>query len=334
MAGDNGPFRRTRLVVKAIHLVAQGRAELAGTGTTRVKGNVAGIIAMLIGTAAFVCGDATMKVMSAHMPVGETMAIRGVIAAILVWSIAFWSGAAYHLSHHVSRLLAFRTGCEVGSAMTFQNALARLPFTDVGSFLQINPLVVTAGAALVLKEKVGWRRWTATGVGLLGALLIIRPGGASFQWASLLLLATILFSTSRDLATRRLAPGIPAIVITALSITAIMLSGFVFGLSEVWRRPTLGEVVFLGLPAIFSLIGQFAVVLSIRAGDVSAVVPFRYAAILWTLLLGFLIWRELPDPLTLTGIAIVVSAGIYTIHREQTLRREAARRAADAGAAS
>ncbi len=325
MAEDGGAFRKfSDAGSAASRLVAESRAQLAGGGERRVKGNVAGIVAMLIATAAFVSGDASMKLMSAQMPTGETILVRGIIATTLVWSIAFWSGAAYHLKSYLGRLLGLRTSAEVGGAMFFQNGLARLPFADVGAILQINPLVVTAGAALFLGEKVGWRRWTATAFGLVGALLIIRPGAATFQWASLLLLGAVLCSTVRDLTTRRLEPGIPAIIVTALGITSITIASLGFLPFETWRWPRWGEVAFLAIPAVCSLIGQFCVVLSIRAGDVSAVVPFRYAAIVWTLLYSVAIWREFPDAQTLAGIAVIVSAGLYTFYREQTLRRQAA----------
>jgi drug/metabolite transporter (DMT)-like permease len=224
----------------------------------------------------------------------------------------------------ITKAITIRSGCEMGAAVFFQNALSRLPFADVSAILQVNPLVVTAAAAVFLGEKVGWRRWTATGVGLLGVLLIIRPGGSAFQWASVLLLVATAFSTARDLITRQLPAGTPILLLTCLSGTAVLISSLGFMLFETWRWPTLVECAVLAVPAVCMLAGQLLVVVSIRSGEVSAVVPFRYSSILWALLLSVLIWQEWPDRWTLLGIAIVTGAGLYTFHREQVRRRESA----------
>jgi drug/metabolite transporter (DMT)-like permease len=298
---------------------------LRGTGD-RAPNNILGIFAMLGATAVFVAGDAIMKIMGTRMPTGETMFIRGVIGTVLVWALLWRMGMLSDIRRHLTRMIGWRTGCEIGASCCFQSGLTRLPFADVGAIGQINPLVVTAAAAFFLGEKVGWRRWTATAVGLVGALLIIRPGGASFQWASLLILGAVFFSVSRDMVTRKMEPGFSPFVLAAFSTMAIGLSSLMFLPFETWIWPTALDVFWLAFPAMLMLTGQTLVAVSIRAGEVSAVVPFRYAAMLWSLLYSFLIWRELPDALTFVGIAIVCGAGLYTFHREQVRRREAAMR--------
>lgn len=299
------------------------RAGLASRAWRRLSGNSRGIIAMLAASFFFVCGDAVMKLASQHMATGQTIMIRGIIATALIWLVAWSSGALRSLPLHLDRLLTLRTGCEVGAALTFQNGLARIPFADASAIVQINPLVSTAAAAVFLKERVGWRRWTATAVGLLGVLLIVRPGTGAFQWASLLLIGAVLFSTGRDLITRRMAPGIHPLAITAVTAPATMLSSLALLPFEVWRTPAFFDVVMLAVPAACMLLGQLLVIVSIRAGEMSTIVPFRYSGIVFALVLSILVWREFPDRLTLTGIAIVVAAGLYTFHREQVRRREA-----------
>jgi drug/metabolite transporter (DMT)-like permease len=310
------------------------RAGLLARAWRRLAANVRGILAMLFANAVFVLGDAAMKLMAAAMPTGETMFIRGIIATVLIVAIAHATGAFSDFRAHLSPLLGWRTAAEVGAGLSFQNGLARLPFAEVSAILQVNPLVVTAGAALFLREKVGWRRWTATAVGLCGVLLIVRPGTAAFHWASLLLLLAVLFSMSRDLCTRSLPDGIPPLLVTAIAAPATMLGSLLLLPLESWRMPSVGDVAVLAIPAACMLVGQFCVIVSIRSGDVSAVAPFRYSSIIWALLLSVLIWREFPDRLTLLGVAIVVGAGLYTIYREQVLRRLARDRAASSGGAA
>ena len=286
--------------------------------------NVLGIAAMLAATGFFVTGDAIMKLMTARMPTGETIFIRGILGIILVWSLVAAMGALGDVRRHLNSLIALRTSADMGAAGCFQIALSRLPFAETGAILQLNPLVVTASAAMFLGEKVGWRRWTATAIGFAGVLLIIRPGAAAFQWASVLLLAAVFCSASRDTITRRLPSGTSALILAAFAITGIGLSSLLFLPFETWVWPAARDVAALAIPAVFMLIGQTLVVISIRSGEVSAVVPFRYAAIIWSLTYSALIWGEFPDKLTLLGIGIVSGAGLYTFHREQVRRREAA----------
>ncbi len=302
---------------------------LRGTGD-RAPNNLVGIFAMLAATAVFVTGDVIMKIMGTRMPTGETMFIRGIIGTMLAWALLWRAGMLGEVSRHLRAVIGWRTAAEVGASCSFQTGLTRLPFADVGAIGQINPLVVTAAAAFFLGEKVGWRRWTATAVGLAGALLIIRPGGAAFQWASLLILGAVLFSVSRDMITRKMAPGFSPFVLAAFSALAIGLSSLLFLPFETWIWPKPLDVFWLTFPAVLMMAGQVLVVISIRAGDVSAVVPFRYAAMLWSLTYSFLIWREVPDMLTFVGIGIVCSAGLYTFHREQVRRREAVMRSVSA----
>ncbi len=298
---------------------------LRGTGD-RAPNNLVGIAAMLAATAVFVTGDVIMKIMGTRMPTGETMFIRGIIGTLLAWLLLWRAGMLGDVRRHLTRMIGWRTAGEVGASCSFQSGLTRLPFAEVGAIGQINPLVITAAAAFFLGEKVGWRRWTATAVGLVGAVLIIRPGGATFQWASLLILAAVFFSVSRDMITRKMAPGFSPFVLAAISAAAIGLSSLLFLPFEMWIWPAPLDVVWLAFPAMLMMTGQVLVVISIRAGEVSAVVPFRYAAMLWSLTYSFLIWREVPGALTFLGIAIVCGAGLYTFHREQVRRREAAMR--------
>lgn len=307
------------------HLSGPFAHALRGTGD-RAPNNVLGILAMLAATAVFVTGDSIMKIMSQRMPTGETMFIRGVIGTALMWTMLWRFDMLDEVRRHLNRLIGWRTAAEVGASGLFQSGLTRLPFAEVGAIGQVNPLLVTAAAAFFLGEKVGWRRWTATAVGLVGALLIIRPGGATFHWASLLILGSVFFSVSRDMITRRMEPGFSPFVLAGFSAVAIGLSSLLFLPFESWVWPAPLDVFWLAFPAILMMIGQTLVVVSIRAGDVSAVVPFRYAAMLWSLTYSYLIWREIPDVLTFVGIAIVCSAGLYTFHREQVRRREELKR--------
>jgi drug/metabolite transporter (DMT)-like permease len=286
------------------------------------------ILAMLLATMAFVTGDAMMKLMSARLPTGETMFIRGVIGSMLVFGLVWAVGEMATLRASVTRLATYRVAGDVGAAVCFQNALSRLPFADVSALVQVNPLVATAAAALFLGETVRWRRWLATIVGLFGAILIIKPGGSAFQWASLLAIGAVFASVARDLVTRRMPAGTPAFTTIAFSMWAVTLASLGFLPFERWSWPSAGHVAILGFTACCMLAGQLGIFIAVRLGEISVLAPYRYTSLVWALMFSLLLFREFPDRWTLVGMAIIVVAGLYTFYREQTLRREAAIRAA------
>jgi drug/metabolite transporter (DMT)-like permease len=288
--------------------------------------NVKGIAAMVAATALFTCGDAAMKLVSSSLPTGETVFVRGLSTVTIVTVAAFWTGAIYRLRDALVRPMGWRSVGDVGSALFFQGALARMPFADLMGILQVTPLSLTAASALFLGEQVGWRRWTAVALGFTGALLVIKPGSSAFNAWALLGVLSVLCGTLRDVSTRRLDVALSPLLIMMLSQLVVASAGLVCLVFETWKVPNVGEFFVLVFASVFSLAGHLCVIYSLRSGELAAVAPFRYAGIVWAILLGYLIWKELPDTLSLGGISILVSAGLYTLYREQQLRRRAATR--------
>jgi drug/metabolite transporter (DMT)-like permease len=288
----------------------------------RLPPNARGIATMLGAMAAFAIGDAVMKLQAGRMPLGESLFLRGLMATALIWYVASRTGALVEVSRLFgNKFLVWRTLGDSAASFFYIAALGKVPLADAGAIMQTNPLAVTAGAALFLGERVGWRRWTATAVGFLGVLLIIQPGSTSFSWASLLVIGAVLTSAGRDLITRRL-DNLPTLVVTGSAAAATTVISLMLLPFETWHAPAFFDLVRLAIAAVCVLIGQALVVISIRSGDVSAVVPFRYSAILWTLILSVLIWGYVPNFSTLAGIVIVSGAGLYAFYREQSLRRQ------------
>jgi drug/metabolite transporter (DMT)-like permease len=284
-------------------------------------GNLRGIAAMVAATALFTCGDAAMKLVSGSLPTGETVFIRGVCTVTIVTVAAFWTGAIYRLRDAFVRAMGWRSAGDVGSALFFQAALARMPFADLMGILQMTPLSLTAASALFLGEHVGWRRWTAVAIGFTGALLVIKPGSSAFNAWALLGVLSVLCGSLRDISTRRLDVALSPLLIMMLSQVVVASSGLACWTFETWAVPSLAELFCLVFASVFSLAGHLCVIFSLRSGEVAAVAPFRYAGIVWSILLGFMIWNQLPDVLSLSGILILVSAGMYTFYREQRLRK-------------
>jgi len=296
-----------------------GGIAAAGFGQSN---NTAGIIAMLVAMASFACGDSLMKLASVDLPTGELVWLRALGMASVSFVYALVTGAFRNAWRMVAPPMLLRALGDVGGAISFQSALARMAFADLIAIIQANPLLVTAASAVFLAERVGWRRWTAAAVGLMGVLLIVRPGTSAFTWWSILALLSVLFSTLRDVSTKCIDRAVPAVLIIWVSSTAVGIGGLLLAFFEEWVWPEPMVLLQVMGAGAFSLTGHVCIIAAVRKGDLSAVAPFRYSIVIWALILGFLIWGTLPDMLTLLGMLIVTSAGLYTFHRELVNRRK------------
>jgi len=292
----------------AVH--AHGRSE-----------NLRGIGAMLLAMAAFVVNDTLMKLAGGRLPIGEAIFIRATLTTSLGLMLIVGSGMVSALAHAFSSRVMWRAAADLGGTFTFLAALVHMPMADIFGLLQFVPLAVTAGAAVFMGAKVGWRRWTATCVGLLGVLLIVRPGGVAFEPHTILAILAVIFSAARDLLSRSVPGHVPPLVIVTTAAALVALTSPAFIAFEDWRQPSLSTFGILVVAAAALLAGQYWLVAAMRTGEIAVVAPFRYSILLWAILAGFLVWGEVPDLPTWAGIAIVTGAGLYTFLREQRLKK-------------
>jgi drug/metabolite transporter (DMT)-like permease len=278
---------------------------------------------MLAAMAAFVANDALMKIASATLPIGQLICMRGlmmlpILGAVLVVTVP--PGQARIFVHPG---VVLRSIAEIGAAVLYLSALFRMPIADCTAILQFTPLALTAGAALFFGMPVGWRRWSAAVVGLVGVLIIIRPGATAFNPYAILALLSVLFIVARDLTTRSLGTYVPATVIAFASVLALVVAGIAMMPFEAWQWPQTEATVALLATSLILLCAQYWIIFAMRTGNIVVVAPFRYSIILWAILAGFLVWGEVPDLPTWIGIAVVTGAGLYTFVREYRLARAA-----------
>ena len=276
---------------------------------------------MVAATAIFTCGDASMKLVAGTLPTGQTIFARGIVSLFVLLHVAAWTGQLAQL-RRAFRVPALGLRCigDMGGAVFFQSALAHMKLADIMGIIQLTPLSLTAASALFLGENVGWRRWTAIAVGFCGALLIIKPGSSAFNAAALIAIVAVLSGSLRDISTRRIHMGLSPVIILLVSQIAITFAGLAFSPFEAWAVPTPLNVFNLMLASACSMIGQLCLIYSVRAGEISAVAPFRYSGMIWAILLGLAIWGDLPDRLTFAGILVLMAAGLYTLYRERVVR--------------
>jgi len=284
------------------------------------RANIRGILAMMTSMLALTANFAFVKLAGASLPVGQVLFLRGLIAASIIAAVILLTGAYRRYRQVMHRTVLWRTLCECGSAVMFVTALMHIPIANATVILQIMPLLVTAGAALWLGERVHWRRWLAISLGLVGVLIVIRPGATGLHWASLLMLGAVLLSAVRDITTRRMPPGIPTVLVAVIALSTLSLIGLSFASFEDWVVPDRKALLQVGGSGVLLSVGMFSVVLAMRGGEVSIIAPFRYSAILWATILGYLLWGETLDLPTAAGALIIVGSGAYISYRERLFR--------------
>lgn len=278
-----------------------------------------GIGMMLMAMTIFGFVNAFTKAVLVTYPPTEALFIRAFAAiAVLVPFIARDNWAALRTVRRpgLQILRAALSGCD---ALMFFIAIRYIPLADATTCYLAAPIFVTALSAIFLRERVGWRRWSAVIIGFIGVLIALRPTGASFSWPALIALGGCFCQSVFMLVTRKLR-GTDS---TFLSLTQVFAS-FVIGASAstvFWVPPTWTIVVLLLLSGIVNVIAVFCLNSALTLAPASVVAPFQYTIIIWAILLGYLVFGDAPSLATLLGAAIVTCAGLYIFFRERALLR-------------
>ncbi|SDX84880.1 DMT family transporter [Citreimonas salinaria] len=294
-----------------------------------MTGSVRGAVFMCLAMLGFGIEDALFKAATQHASPGMATLVFGLVALALSILWARYSGIPAWSAEYLRRRLLIRTAFELVGRLFFALSLAFVPLATTSAILQAAPLMVTLGAALVLGEKVGPRRWAATGAGFIGVLLILRPGAEGFQPTVIFAVLGMIGFAGRDLATRTSPPGVHAAQLGVLGFAVVTAAGIVILLAE-GARPTMPPAPawpwMIGT-ALVGVVAYAALTQAMRSGTVSVVAPFRYFRLIVALVIAYAAFGERPDGWMLAGAALIVVSGLYTL-----LRDTRARRAAGAGA--
>jgi len=287
-----------------------------------MRENLRGIGLMIAAMGLFAVEDALIKLASGSLPTGQILFMLGAAGApvFALWGLSRGVSPFTRAALHPALLL--RNGLEVIGTLGFVTALTLIPLSLASAILQAAPILVTAGAALFLGEAVGWRRWAAVSIGFVGVLIILRPGAAAFDPNSLWAVLGVAGLAGRDLATRRMPPGLPTTTVATWGFASVAALGAVVmatGGGAVW--PDGRGLALVGAAIVIGLVAYWSIIEATRAGDASAVAPFRYTRIVFALILGMVLFAERPDGAMLLGAAIVVSSGLYTYLREARIKQ-------------
>ena len=282
--------------------------------------NLRAIALMVLSMAGFAVEDMLIKYIALEMPTGQFLMLIGAGGALIFTLMAWKQGQAVLSADFLRPTIIIRNLGEVIGTLGFVTALVLTPLSSASAIQQATPLAVTLGAALFLKEAVGWRRWSAILIGFGGVVAVIRPGLDGFQPASLFAVLGVIGLATRDVATRATPAEISSLVLSANGFGMLVPAGAVL----LWIRggaiaPSAQGYSLLFAALIIGVSAYYALTLSMRLGDVAVVTPFRYVRLVFALFIGVTVFHEQPDVWTLSGAAIIILSGLYTFFRERQL---------------
>jgi drug/metabolite transporter (DMT)-like permease len=302
----------------------------------RLLPSVRGIICVLAAGATFSTSDMLIKTLSGAYPLHQIVLIRAAVALVIILGVFMPLEGGYHnLISKRWRLHVFRGLCVVVANIAFFVGIAVLPLAEATAIFFVAPLFITALSVPFLGERVGVRRWLSVLVGLVGVIIVIRPGTEAFRYAALApVLAALAYSamqiTARKLGiTERASTMAFYVQVTFLAVCA--LSGAVVGdgrftdgvespsllfLLRAWTAPSQYDGVVMTGIGVLSACGAYLISQGYRLAEATVVAPFEYIVLPMAIVWGIVIFDDWPDALAIIGIFLIVGSGLYAFWRE------------------
>jgi S-adenosylmethionine uptake transporter len=301
----------------------------------RSNPQLAAITSILTGMLCISVQDTVIKWVSGDYPLHEIVLGRAVVAVFLVLGIMKLEGGFHLLRTKVIKLHLTRGALLVTANMSYFLALAILPIAEAMSIFFVAPLFITALSVPFLGEKVGIRRWAAVTIGLVGVLVVIRPGTGVFEWAALLPIIGAMSYAILQIITRRMGVTERASTMAVyVQLTFIVVSagfGLVAGdggfvadgdhpskqfLLRAWVWPTPVDAALIALCGTMTAGTSYLLAQAYRLAEPTMIAPFEYVALPLVMIWGFVLWGDLPDMISLLGIALIVGGGLFVFYRE------------------
>lgn len=279
-----------------------------------------GIAFVLLASIFLTSADMVSKLLTQQISPLQVSWLRYGTFTLIMLGIVWRRGGLARLSTQRPVLQALRGVGVLASSVLFVMALRYMPLADATATGFVAPLFVTALSIPILRETIGWRRWSATLIGFVGVLIVVRPGGAGFHLASLLAVGSALAWAFAMIMTRMMSrTESPLATLTHSALIGFGLLSL--AVPFLWSPVTptiLAMGIFVG---VSSTMGHWLIVLAYRHADASLLAPFSYIQLLWATLFGLFVFAVLPDLWTLVGAVIIAGSGLYTAHRERIKAR-------------
>lgn len=270
--------------------------------------------------AGFATADAAIKLAGGSFAIFQVAATLSLFALLPVLLLAAGQGGLRALLPAAPGLVLLRAGLTAACGLAVWHAFASLPLAEVYALLFTAPLIATAMSALLLGEAVGWRRWSATMVGFLAVLIMVRPGFRALEPAHLLAFLGAVLGAASIVVLRRIGTRATSASILFTLFTTIFLVSLPGAVAE-FRMPGARDLLLQATAGLLTGLGQAGLVIATRNAPAVVVAPFQYTQMLWGIVLGALVFGNLPDVFQMTGFVLLVGSGLYTVHREWVRRR-------------
>jgi S-adenosylmethionine uptake transporter len=312
------------------------------TAVSKINHNVAGIVCVIAGTMALGIQDMLIKVLSERYPypLHQIGLFRSVVALALVFVFLWLEGGFRQIVTSRLGIHLWRGGLLIIANMAYFLGLSAMPLADAAAVFFSAPLIITLLAIPFLGEKVGPRRWTAIIIGMLGVIIMLRPGEDALRLVALLPLLAAVCYASIQILTRKLGTtdnaSVMAFYVQACFLAFSALFGLVFGsgwaapgddvtmdfLLKAWAWPDWAGLLLMSGCGVMVGIGSYLLSQAYRIAQARTVAPFEYTGLPFAVLLGFLVWGDLPDFISVAGILLIAISGLYVFLRESQDRQD------------
>ena len=282
---------------------------------------VSGILCMIGGALALTINDGMAKYLTETYPVGQVMALRGTFILCLLIFLFISARKKLNLKIYSWRNNFYRAAAMTGSTFCFITGLSYLPIADAIAIAFAAPLLTTLLAVFCLRERVGLHRWVAIFFGFIGVIIIVQPTDDAFKVAALAPLGAAFFGAIRDVITRKITSSESSFTILLTSMFLITLAGYLtFPLG--WSEFQVEHIWLFLCSSILVGAAQYLMIEAFRLGEVGLISPFKYSSLLWAVIIGFIVWGDIPGYFVLVGATILIISGVYLLRAEKNLKKD------------
>lgn len=289
-----------------------------------LPGIVRGPLFMMTSTLSYVINDTLMKVATAGLPPYEVLLLRGLSAMVWGFPLLIFLGYGKRVPLIFDRRVLARSLFETLSILAFILALANMQIAEATALMQITPLLVMVGAALVLREPTGGMRMALIAAGFIGAVMIVQPSPQGISVYALLAVLGAALGAVRDLLGRRVHDHVPGMIVAMSAVVTVVIgAGAGHLLFERWVVPGAGELALLAGAGLFLIFGHFFLFMAYRAGPMHAAAPFYYFFTIWAIVAGLVVFGNFPNLLAVAGIILVLASGLAIVLLDRRVRQAA-----------
>ncbi|WMY12830.1 DMT family transporter [Paraburkholderia phenoliruptrix] len=272
-----------------------------------------GVGSMLAAMGCLVVSDAFVKSAAASMSSSQLLLVQSSCATALLLALALMRRTPFRLVDLTQRRVLLLAAAEVIGMVTLVVGIAHLQLAVVIAIYMAIPLLTTAGSVIILREKVSGLRWAAIGLGFAGVLCVVQPATDQFAAWSVLILLSACFYASRDIAMRSVSRSIPSQTITIAAVGAVMMTSMLWVIADDWKPLEPRGCCLIAGASISWLFGYFLIAAAMRKSELGVVGPFRYSSLIYSSILGYVIWNETPNLLASLGMLLVVASGVHLV---------------------